>query len=47
MPYYFGPFQLDLDNATLWQGGTQLILRPKVFDLLAHLVRHAGELVTK
>ena len=47
MPYHFGPFRLDLDNASLWQGDTQLTLRPKTFDLLAHLVRHAGELVTK
>lgn len=47
MPYHFGPFRLDLDNATLWQGDTQLTLRTKTFDLLTHLVCHAGELVTK
>ena len=47
MLYHFSPFQFDLDNATLWQGETQLTLRPKTFDLLAYLVCHAGELVTK
>ncbi len=47
MLYRFGPFQLDFANAALWHGETQLTLRPKTFDLLVHLVRHAGELVTK
>ena len=47
MLYGFGPFQLDLDNAVLWQGGAPLTLRPKAFDLLAHLVCHAGQLVSK
>ena len=47
MLYGFGPFQLDLDNAVLWQGDTPLTLRPKAFDLLAYLVCHAGQLVSK
>jgi len=47
MLYGFGPFRLDLDNAVLWQGDTSLTLRPKAFDLLAHLVCHAGQLVSK
>ncbi|WP_089936581.1 winged helix-turn-helix domain-containing protein [Candidatus Entotheonella palauensis] len=47
MPYHFGPFRLDLDNATLLQGEDPLPLQPKTFDLLVHLVRHAGELVSK
>ena len=47
MYWHFGPFQLDLANACLWRAGQQMPLRPKTFALLAYLVAHAGQLVTK
>jgi pimeloyl-ACP methyl ester carboxylesterase/DNA-binding winged helix-turn-helix (wHTH) protein len=45
--YRFGDFRLDVRNATLERGGTPLPLAPKAFSVLLHLVRHAGQLVTK
>jgi DNA-binding winged helix-turn-helix (wHTH) protein len=47
MDWHFGPFQLDLENACLWEGNQRLTLRPKTFDILVYLVHHAGELVTR
>ncbi len=43
----FGPFRLDVRNATLEQDGRPLALAPKAFSVLLHLVRHAGVLVTR
>lgn len=43
----FGPFRLDLTNACLWRGDESIPLRPKPFAVLAYLVEHAGQLVTK
>ena len=43
----FGPFSLDLPNERLWRGPDELVLRPKTFAVLSHLVRHAGELVSR
>jgi DNA-binding winged helix-turn-helix (wHTH) protein len=47
MQWHFGPFRLDHDNACVWRGEQRLALRPKTFELLVHLVQHAGVLVTK
>src|SRR5215510_1432419 len=47
MPWHFGPFRLDLTNACLWQEAQPVPLRPKTLALLAYLVAHAGQLVTK
>ena len=43
----FDAFTLDLARCTLWRGDAVLPLRPKAFDMLCHLVEHAGRLVTK
>src|SRR5262249_8593662 len=43
----FEPFRLDPVNACLWRGPQAIHLTPKVFAVLAYLVRHAGRLVTK
>ena len=43
----FGGFRLDTRNAQLWRGLQEIALRPKAFAVLAHLVEHAGQLVTK
>ena len=43
----FEPFRLDVANACLWREQQQIALRPKVFAVLAYLVTHAGQLVTK
>jgi eukaryotic-like serine/threonine-protein kinase len=45
--YRFGPFQLDADCHELLREGTALRVEPKPLEVLAELVRHAGELVTK
>ena len=47
MPWCFGRFQLDRENASLWDGAHRLALRPKTFELLVYLVEHAGALVSK
>jgi DNA-binding winged helix-turn-helix (wHTH) protein/tetratricopeptide (TPR) repeat protein len=43
----FGPFRLDLRNERLWRGADELVLRPKTFAVLSHLVKHAGDLALK
>lgn len=45
--YVFGDFRLDVRNATLERGGAPLPLTPKAFSVLLHLVKNAGQLVTK
>jgi predicted ATPase/DNA-binding winged helix-turn-helix (wHTH) protein len=45
--FAFGDFRLDTANAQLWLGAREIALRPKAFAVLAHLVEHAGQLVTK
>jgi Tol biopolymer transport system component/DNA-binding winged helix-turn-helix (wHTH) protein len=46
--YAFGPYQLFPDQRRLLgSNGEAVELRGKVFDLLWHLVRHRGQLVTK
>ena len=48
MPQWiFQPFRVDPANACLWRGDQMISLRPKVFAVLAHLVAHARQLVTK
>lgn len=43
----FGPFRLDPATRSLWQDDALLPLSPKPFDVLAYLVAHAGEVVSK
>lgn len=45
--FRFGPFRLDVKNATLERGGVPQALTPKAFSVLQHLVEHGGQLVTK
>lgn len=45
--YGFGSFELDVPGQQLWYGDEPVPLKPKVFDLLAVLVRSHGRLVTK
>jgi DNA-binding winged helix-turn-helix (wHTH) protein/predicted ATPase len=45
--FAFGPFRLDPPNARLTRGRQAVPLKPKAFDVLALLVRHAGRLVTQ
>lgn len=47
MTYVFEDFELDPAQATLRRGDETVPLEPQVFDLLALLVVHAGDLVTK
>jgi DNA-binding winged helix-turn-helix (wHTH) protein/predicted ATPase/type II secretory pathway predicted ATPase ExeA len=43
----FPPFRLDLINDRLWRGAQEVVLRPKTFAVLRHLVHHAGRVVKK
>jgi pimeloyl-ACP methyl ester carboxylesterase/class 3 adenylate cyclase len=43
----FGPFRLEIADATLWKGSRSLPLTPKAFSVLACLVHRPGRLVTK
>jgi DNA-binding winged helix-turn-helix (wHTH) protein len=47
MIHRFGDFQLDEAGRSLSLKGEAIELQPKVFDLLAHLVRNAGRVVPK
>jgi len=47
----FPPFRLDIVNQCLWRHRTRgdderILLTPKAFAVLRHLVEHAGQLVT-
>ena len=41
-----GDFRIDLDAHTATHGGKELRLTPKEFDLMVHLVRNAGKVLT-
>jgi len=41
-----GEFRIDLDAHTVTQSGTEVHLTPKEFDLLVHLLRNAGKVLT-
>ena len=43
----FGPFRLDVANQCLWRANSRILLAPKTFAVLQHLVEHAGQLVTQ
>jgi DNA-binding winged helix-turn-helix (wHTH) protein len=43
----FGPFRLDLTTESLWRDEVLLPLPPKPFAVLAYLVVHAGQVVSK
>src|SRR5690242_9436967 len=43
----FGPFRLDVVNERVWRGKRKIVLRPKTFAVLRHLITHAGRLVRK
>lgn len=47
MPIRFRDFELDEDLYVLRRSGRPVRLRPKVFDLLAHLVRHRARVVRR
>jgi DNA-binding winged helix-turn-helix (wHTH) protein/alpha-beta hydrolase superfamily lysophospholipase len=43
----FGSYRFDAETGRLWSGAREIRLTPKAADVLKHLVRHAGELVSK
>ncbi|MEH6570541.1 MAG: transcriptional regulator [Halioglobus sp.] len=45
--FSFGDFVLDVDRGALLLAGADIPLRPKTFEVLNYLVRHAGLLVSK
>lgn len=47
MIYAFGNCEIDVDRRELRKGAAATHVEPQVFDLLVHLVRHPGRMVTK
>ena len=47
MRYTFGDYTLDRQRYELRRAGIPLQLQPKVFDLLAYLMRHSDRVVTR
>jgi DNA-binding winged helix-turn-helix (wHTH) protein/alpha-beta hydrolase superfamily lysophospholipase len=47
MIYSFGNCEIDVDRRELRKEGSALHVEPQVFDLLVHLVRHPGRMVSK
>src|SRR5262245_10279340 len=45
--FSFGDLTLDVGNRRLSRDSQSIPLAPRAHDLLVHLVRHAGRLVTK
>ena len=45
--YKFGSFELRVDRYELLRAGNPIRMEPKPLEVLAELLRHAGELVTK
>ncbi len=45
--YQFGEFILDTGRGSLFKAGTQIKLRPKVYEALKYLVEHSGRLIGK
>src|SRR5712691_3622190 len=44
--YRFGQFEVDLARGELLENGRPVLIQPKPFLLLTHLLRNAGRLVT-
>jgi predicted ATPase/DNA-binding winged helix-turn-helix (wHTH) protein len=47
LSYHFGEFTLDTGRGCVFKAGTEIKLRPKVYETLKYLVEHAGRLVGK
>jgi TolB-like protein len=47
MQFVFGDYVLDPDRRELWRGREPIAIGPQVFDLLLHLVRNRGRVVSK
>ena len=45
--YRFGAFTLEPGRAALFRDGDEIPLRQRTFEVLTHLVRHSGRLVSK
>ncbi|MGH7859030.1 MAG: AAA family ATPase, partial [Candidatus Binatia bacterium] len=43
---FFAPFRLDAESGRLWNGASELAIRPKTLAVLCHLTENAGQLVT-
>src|SRR6266516_6415392 len=47
MIYIFGDYEFDTDRRVLRLAGTPVDLEPKVFDLLAYLIQHHDQFVSR
>src|SRR5438132_5763936 len=47
MIYVFEAYEFDTDRRVLHQAGTPVDLEPKVFDLLAYLIQHHDQFVSR
>src|SRR5919206_1243224 len=47
MIYVFGAYEFDTDRRVLRLAGTLVELEPKVFDLLAYLIQHHDQFISR
>jgi TolB-like protein len=47
MTFAFGDHELDIERRELRRGGAPVAVEPQVFDLLVHLIRNRGRVVSK
>src|SRR5919204_6202798 len=47
MIYVFGAYEFDTDRRVLRLAGTPVNLEPKVFDLLAYLIQHHDQFISR
>lgn len=47
MKFEFGPFRLDEPGRALWLADREVLLQPRVFDLLVYLIRNRERVVSK
>ena len=45
--YEFGDFTMDIARGSVFKGGEEIKLRPKVYETLKYLVEHSGRLIGK
>lgn len=47
MIYHFGEFEVDIDRYELRRDGSAVHIEPLIFDLLVHLVKNPGRIITR
>ncbi len=47
MIYHFGEFEIDIDRYELRCDGNAVHIEPLIFDLLVHLIKNPGRIITR